>query len=67
MKKRYVCLVCYGFHPEMKGISEEEFNAGDNVCKEEKCKRRGESLNPVYSCDECGKLYPVDEEHAHAH
>ena len=37
MERRYLCLTCYTFHPEMKGVSEEEFKAGNNICKEEKC------------------------------
>ena len=27
MQKRYICFTCYGFHPEMKGVSQEEFDA----------------------------------------
>lgn len=66
MKKRYVCFMCYRFHPEMKGVSEEEFQSGKNICTEEKCIRKGKLLEPAYVCDTCDRLYPVDENHTHA-
>ena len=49
----------------MKGVSEEEFQAGNNVCKEEKCTRRGKPLEEAYICDTCDKLYLVNEPHLH--
>lgn len=66
MQKRYICFVCYKFHPEMKGVSEEEFNAGDNVCKQEKCTRKGQPLESAYVCSVCSKLYPINEKHKHS-
>ena len=64
-EKRYVCFVCYSYHPEMKGVSEEEFNAGNNVCKEEKCKRKGQYLDTAIYCEKCNKLFPPDSNHKH--
>ncbi len=49
----------------MKGVSEKEFNSGDNVCKEIKCKRRGQPLEPAYVCEICDVLYPIDKIHQH--
>ena len=57
MKKRYICFICYQYHPEMKGVSEEEFKAGNNVCTEENCTHKGQKLNEVESCDKCDKFY----------
>ena len=65
MKKCYVCFVCYSFHPEMKGVSEEEFNNGNNVCKEEKCKRKSEPLEAAVYCERSNKMFrfEVNKEH----
>ena len=41
----------------MKGVSEEEFKAGNNVCTEENCTHKGQKLNEVESCDKCDKFY----------
>lgn len=57
--------MCYSFHPEIQGASEKEYNAGNNVCKEEKCKRKGEALEPAFFCDICQKMIPFEEEHKH--
>ncbi|MBI3385107.1 hypothetical protein HY030_02870 [Candidatus Gottesmanbacteria bacterium] len=65
MQKRYLCLRCYSFHPEMRGVSEEEFLAGDNVCKEEKCIRKGQLLEAAYFCQSCEVMYPAEEAHVH--
>ena len=65
MEKRYICFICYSYHPEMKGVSEEEFNAGNNICKEEKCKRKGEPLEPALYCEKCDKMFPFSSEHEH--
>jgi len=65
MEKRYVCFTCYQFHPEMKGVSEEEFHAGDNVCTDKKCVRVGQPLEEAYHCELCDVLYRVGEEHTH--
>ncbi|OGK16180.1 hypothetical protein A2690_01940 [Candidatus Roizmanbacteria bacterium RIFCSPHIGHO2_01_FULL_39_12b] len=65
MKKRYICFTCYSFHPEMKGITEEEFEAGDNVCKEEKCKFKGQPLEPANLCETCSELFRENENHEH--
>lgn len=65
MAKRYICFTCYKFHPEMKGVSEEEFLKGNNVCKQERCFRHGQPLEPAHACEICGKLYPRDGKHTH--
>lgn len=59
MERRYLCLTCYTFHPEMKGVSEEEFKAGNNVCKEEKCAHKGKTLEAADHCDKCDKMFPA--------
>jgi len=65
MEKRYICFICYPYHPEMKGVSEEEFNSGNNVCREEKCTRKEEKLEPAIHCEKCDKMYPLSSEHHH--
>lgn len=65
MQKRYICFVCYKFHPEMRGASEEEFLAGDNVCKNEKCTRRGQPLEEGWLCEICDKILPNNTPHPH--
>lgn len=49
----------------MKGVSEEEFKSGRNVCKQEKCTRRGEPLEPADYCDICDRLFKPEEHHSH--
>lgn len=49
----------------MKGVSEEEFNAGDNVCKEEKCIMKGLPLETADHCEICNKLFKIEEHHTH--
>ena len=49
----------------MRGISLDEFNAGDNVCKEIKCERKGQPLEPADYCDICDSLFPIKEKHQH--
>jgi len=63
--RRYICFTCYKFHSEMRGISLDEFNAGDNVCKEIKCERKGQPLEPADYCDICDSLFPIKEKHQH--
>ncbi len=65
MQKRYICFTCYGFHPEMWGVSQGEFKAGNNVCHEEKCKRKGQPLEEAYLCDVCKKLFQTPTQHPH--
>lgn len=65
MIKRYLCFTCYSFHPERHGISEEEFKAGDNVCKEVKCKHRGEPLEEGWLCEVCDKIFHTNMPHPH--
>jgi len=57
MEKRFVCFTCYKFHPEMKGVSEEEFNTGENCCKQEKCAHKGEKLEAAEYCELCDMLF----------
>ena len=64
MEKRHVCFTCYQYHPEMKGVSEEEFKAGNNVCREEKCTCKGQELEAVEHCQKCDRLFRVGE-HVH--
>ena len=66
-EKRYLCMQCYSFHSEMRGVSEEEFLDGDNVCKELKCIRRGQPLEPAFYCEICDKMIPWEEHEAHRH
>lgn len=65
MQKRYICFTCYSFHPEMKGVSEEEFKSGHNVCKEGKCKFKGQPLEIANLCNTCDKLFREKEDHEH--
>ena len=65
MEKRYVCFTCHHCHPEMRGVSEEEFQAGDNVCQEEKCKYKGQPLEVAEWCEPCGKLFRAGTHMAH--
>ncbi len=65
-EKRYVCFTCYKYHPEMRGGSEEEFNSGNNVCKEEKCKRKGEMLEAAIYCEKCDKIFSFEQKHNHS-
>lgn len=65
MKKRYICFICYKFHPEMRGVSEEEFNAGDKVCTQPKCTRKGQPLEAALFCGRCNRLLPASETHTH--
>jgi len=58
-------LTCYSFHPDMKGVSQEEFDMGNNVCREEKCKFKGQSLEQANYCEACDKLLRVTQEHEH--
>ena len=65
MEKRYVCFICYKFHPEMKGVSEVEFKAGDNVCVDPKCVNNGKPLEEALRCEQCEVLYKPDTQHKH--
>ncbi len=65
MQRRYICFTCYQYHPEMKGVSEEEFIAGNNVCREEKCVHKGELLEAAIFCEVCQKMYRESENHKH--
>ena len=64
MGKRYLCFTCYQYHPEMRGVSEDEFNAGSNTCQEEKCICKGQTLEAGEYCKECDKMYRF-REHQH--
>ncbi len=66
-QKRYICFQCYGFHPEMRGVSEEEFLAGDNVCKEEKCLRKGQTLESAFYRGEEDKMFSWEELEKYSH
>jgi len=65
MKKRYICFVCYKYHPEMRGVSEEEFNNGDSACAQPKCARKGQPLESAIFCGQCDRLFPASEDHTH--
>ena len=65
MEKRFVCFTCYRFHPETKGFSEEEFESGDNICKQEKCVHRGEKLELAEDCKVCNRLFPFGKHKQH--
>ena len=41
----------------MKGISQEEFNSGENTCKQEKCVHKGEQLEAAEYCEKCDRLF----------
>ncbi len=49
----------------MRGVSEEEFLAGDNVCKQPKCTRLGQPLEVGWFCDICEKFFPTNIPHPH--
>ncbi len=49
----------------MHGVSEEEFIAGNNVCKEPKCKFRGHALEEAFHCTECNKMVHRNKKHEH--
>jgi len=59
MEKRYVCILCHGFHPENNGVTE------PGVCKEPNCKETGKPLTEVSYCESCNYVYPTDKEHNH--
>jgi len=65
MQKRFICFVCYKFHPEMRGVSEKEFDMGNNVCTEEKCVQKGKMLEPALYCEECDMILPFASGHEH--
>ena len=65
MQKRYTCFTCYSFNPELKGITEEEFNGGKNVCSNAACEFFGEPLEPANFCETCEKLFREGESHEH--
>lgn len=64
-QKRYICFQCYIFHPEMRGVLEEEFLAGNNVCKEEKCIRKGDPLESAFYCGVEDKMFRWEELESH--
>ena len=49
----------------MRGVTEEEFKNGENDCKEDKCVRKGESLEEAMFCRYCNKMLPFDKNHNH--
>ena len=49
----------------MKGVSQEEFDSGNNVCNEIKCVRKGQPLEPADHCDICDSQFPIQEQHHH--
>ncbi len=58
MKKSYLCFTCYSYHPEMHGVSEDQFKQGDKTCQQEKCPYRGQELAAAEHCMECDKMFP---------
>ena len=66
-EKRFICFTCYSFHPEMRGVSEKEFRAGNKACREEKCKFKGRVLEESFHCEECGKMLPWKNARLHGH
>lgn len=66
MVKRYICFTCYKFHPEMRGVSEDEFNAGKRVCTQEKCTKRGQPLEVGNLCEVCDRIFPLSSNHSHS-
>jgi len=41
----------------MTGVSENEFDNGNSVCKQEKCAHKGEKLDAAEYCEKCDKLF----------
>lgn len=41
----------------MRGVSQEEFDAGNNSCQEEKCSCKGETLEAAEYCEACDKMF----------
>jgi len=73
MEKRYLCFTCYHYHPEMRGVSQAEFNAaasagptaGKNVCDQPKCPFKGSPLEPAEYCEKCEKMFKAGEHRGH--
>jgi len=65
MKKRYICFACYGFHPEMRGISEAELTSETNFCSQEKCTCFEDLLKEAFYCETCDQMLPWDPKHKH--
>ena len=65
MQKRFMCWTCYQAHPERKGVSEQEFKNGKNVCDDGKCSFRGKTLEEVELCEKCDKLFKPGTHKAH--
>jgi len=66
-EKRYLCFTCYGYHPEMRGVSEEEFENGHKNCTEEKCSCKEDLLKPAFYCEKCDKMIEFELEQDHQH
>ena len=64
MDKKYLCFACYGYHPEMRGVSEDEFNNGNKICQEEKCVCKGQEFETAQYCEACEKMFRY-ETHKH--
>ena len=64
MEKRFVCFTCYKSHPELKGVSEQEFRTGKGLCREANCIHKGEVLEAADYCEPCSKLFPFGT-HSH--
>ena len=57
MAKRFLCFTCYNYHPEMRGISEDEFDRGNKTCQEPKCAHKGQEFEPAQYCEPCDKMF----------